>query len=576
MKKAIRRVAIFALILCCAAVLGISAWAADGDTFNAHLDIYTDEDTGIVTVMIPEENDSILAEKKPQLAIPCAFPYAKVTKGEEQVSSEMKDGSVVFTADSAGTYEISPADEVTFAVYSTDSACTASVANIVVDKAEGPYYEGEKITLTAPSKLGYVFNGWYPVTDVEGGLVKAYDSTRLSNQAVYTLVLNEDEPPVTRAITAVYQAMDQKADVKIYTVNGAKFRLGDSQTNQNGYSGKMALGSQLTIFASEPENVLQWQNSSNKLLGAGPDLTLTVTGDTTITLYYNTADTGQSFVQFVSDYGQVLSHRQYSRSDTEIEFPSDPTKFGYVFVGWVFENTTDTATSESILAKIGTQDIITVKPFYQRTNKNYEVVIAYMSEDGELDREPDIFTYSEGTSVTFRAPAIAEYIFDHWEDDSGNILSYMNDYYRMVNRDEILYAVYGVEEPEILPVIIISQASAVTGDVHKVSCTVTRSIPEDYSLLEHGILYARGVEGLDESNMGFYPLLPEGVGRYISNATMLSGVVKLNVKVSGTDYNEDTLVSFRGYMLLRNEATGAEDYYYTDVVKCSYNGLTAE
>ena len=85
--------------------------------------------------------------------------------------------------------------------------------------------------------------------------------------------------------------------------------------------------------------------------------------------------------------------------------------------------------------------------------------------------------------------------------------------------------------------------------------------------MEHGILYAKDVSGLDGSSFVYGT---DDVLRYVSNATAANGVVKLNVKVD----DDNTVVSFRGYMLLRNEATQDMSYYYTDVVSASYNGLT--
>ena len=118
----------------------------------------------------------------------------------------------------------------------------------------------------------------------------------------------------------------------------------------------------------------------------------------------------------------------------------------------------------------------------------------------------------------------------------------------------------------VQPVILLSEPYTVeAGTVHKVSCRATRSVPEGYTLLEQGMLYARDVAGLDENN---FKEGTAGVNVARSTDTDPNGVMTLNVKVA----NDTIVVSFRGYMVVRNDSTGNESVWYTGVVSRSYNG----
>lgn len=569
MKKTVRLI----FVLCLLLLLSITVMAAEGSNgFNAHLDVETFDD-GSILVTIPEENDAILAELKPTLSIPCGFESAKVTKDGELIPSEIQDGQVTFTVAAAGEYHIEDWPTVLFAAYSTDTAFKTSVCDVGVDK--NPVHLGETVTLTAYSRLGYNFLGWYRVLSVSEGYVTECEAEPVSTDPVYTFEVEGDV-----SLAAVYEASTQKFKLNVQAINGAKFRVngGDVQT---GYSEEVTLGTEVTIAAVEPDKVLQWQNDNDKLMGKGADLTVIVTGNTTVKLVYNSAEEGQSFVQFVSDYGQALSYQQYSASGIEgLTFPDSPVKFGYVFDKWVIEGTETEATVGSIrvLIEDGVK-IITIKPLYTEDDTRFTVTVKYLDQDGNEIHEAD--TYEElriGTSRTFTAPEIDGYTFARWEKADGTELGYNTGYYMRISGDMVLNARYTAEETEVKPKPVITLGepaivpAIVEGDVLKVSCTATRSVPEGYTIIEHGILYARGVEGLNAESFVCGTELPPGAGKYISNATQLNGTVKLNVKLTG-EYNESTLVTFRGYMLLKNTETQNEEFYYTDVVTCTYESL---
>ena len=123
------------------------------------------------------------------------------------------------------------------------------------------------------------------------------------------------------------------------------------------------------------------------------------------------------------------------------------------------------------------------------------------------------------------------------------------------------------EEPtvEAQPVITIDPlSSTIEKGVYKVFGSVTRSIPEGYTLVEHGVLYAKAFLSPTTDNFVYGGT---GVSKYVASTTGMNGVVRLYVKADSETQN----VTFRGYMILRDNRTGNETVYYTNLATGSYN-----
>ncbi|MBR3469724.1 MAG: MucBP domain-containing protein [Lachnospiraceae bacterium] len=453
---------------------------------------------------------------------------------------------------------------------------TASIADVSVAPS-GKVAFGESVTVTAPDKSarGYSFLGWHAVTSLtaDGNEVASYDEAMLCEKLSYTFTMSDKD----EAVVAVYEARGN-AQVTVSAVNGAKYFVNNGPTAQGGSTENVQLGTTLLLTAGDADKVLCWMNESNKVLGTKDSLRLVVTGDTKVTLVYKPEEANGAFVQFENDFGQVLGYKSYSASDVKIDFPIQPSKFGFTFEKWVFKGTTEEATQEQILSKVANGGVITVVPKYVQDERKYGVTVRYQDADGaEVSADvqyPDILV---GTGYTVTAPTVSGYMFSCWKDSNGTVLGYNENYYFLVASDSVLTAVYAADgsgqQTQAQPVITIGMPSAVTTtDAHKVSCTVTRSIPDGYELQEHGILYAKGVAGLNETTFVYGTA---GVSKYQSDKTSTSGVVKLNVKVSGETISsgDNVNVSFRGYMILKDGATGNLVTYYTDIASGNYAAL---
>ena len=129
------------------------------------------------------------------------------------------------------------------------------------------------------------------------------------------------------------------------------------------------------------------------------------------------------------------------------------------------------------------------------------------------------------------------------------------------------------DEVQAIPVISITELSAVNASgTHKISCVVTRSVPEGYTLVEHGMLYGRDVDASLLTEDAFvYTDGQNGILRYKSNDTALVGFVRGNFKVA----TDSVAVSCRGYMVLQKDGSNELLFYYTDIITKTYAQLSS-
>lgn len=436
----------------------------------------------------------------------------------------------------SGTITVAVKQSFTIEVASRLDGEEGAIADI---SGGGRVMEGSQTTVIAPAVDGCTFNGWY------NGEVNV--SANLS----YTFT-----PTENMTLVAVYTS-NAKVTVTIEGLNSAEFTVDSLATAQTTYRKEVATGSKLKLTAVEPDRVSAWLNDSDRVIGTGESIEVTVTGNMTIKLMYKAAAENRTMVEYVSDYGQLLSYQSYAENDT-IEPPTAPSKLGYTFIGW------DLSVDE-IREKIKAgEQHITVKPLYEANNTNFTVTVKY--PDGTL--ADDTYTGTEGSGLTVTAKDIDGKVFAYWTDADGKILSYEQSYFVRVTSDVALTANYEDKAVEVKPVIAMTAMYAsIIGGKNKVSFTATRSVPEDYTLLEQGILY-----GTDSALAGNDAMVLNGTNVRKSKSSSLTnnGVYTLNISVGAkTDMNVYT----RGYMIIRNNLTNNVETVYSDIVYDSFNGL---
>lgn len=431
-----------------------------------------------------------------------------------------------------------------------------TVANISMNPSNGYVSAGGSVTVTAQDMLGYTFKGWYLSSDIDAETNQIIAGKEAqSTSFAYTF-----EPNADIQLVAVYEAAG-KVDV---TFSGSDFTVsvddGEATTPQNGtYTSQIAIGSKVTVTVKD-ESFINWLNENKKIVTTENTYTFTVTGNVTLTMSKKGTSGSTAMVEFVSAYNQVIASQIYDGDDT-ITFPDGPSKMGYTFTGW-------NLTQNEIHTKITAGEThITVTPVYEQDTSVKYTVTVYV--DGVMDNEQMATGILPGSTKTVNAPVVDGKVFLYWTDADGNILGYDTSYFMQINKDIVVKAVYGEEAVEAKPVIAMTNVfTAYYDDKNILSFSVTRDIPEGYTLVEHGMLYNK-LGTITNPTEDIFILGGTGVSKYVSTATKLSGVFTLNVMVTNV---KDVKVAARGYMIVK-DSEGKEEIYYTDMAYISYNEI---
>ena len=429
-----------------------------------------------------------------------------------------------------------------------------SVSNISMNPVDGKVKVGEKVTVTTKDMLGYRFMGWYLDSDINDYQLSD-NAAPQSTSFTYTFT-----PEDNMSLVAVYEAAG-KAEVKI---SGSGFTVsvaGESESaEQNStYNASVDIGSEVTItIVDKNVEFISWTNESNKIVSTDRIYAFTVTGNTTLTMSKKGTTGSTAMVEFVSAYNQVIAGRIYGSSET-ITFPDGPSKMGCNFKGW-------SLTQDEIHQRIKDgEEHITVTPVYEQdTTKTYTVTVYVDEVQDDSQTATGILA---GTTKTVKAPTVDGKVFLYWTDADGNILGYDASYFMQINKNIVVKAVYGEEAVDVKPVIAMTNVfTTSTGGKNKISFTVTRDIPEGYTLVEHGVLYNKDGTIANPTEDTFV-LGGTYVSKYTSTATKLSGIVTVNLNMTGA---ENTKVVARVYMIVKN-SEGNDEIYYSEIAYASYN-----
>ena len=418
-------------------------------------------------------------------------------------------------------------------------------------EGQGHYDLGDNVLAVAQEQIGYKFLGWYLAADNENG----YEEKPISTELEYTF-LAED-----RNLIALYE----KVGSATLKVNGANFKVNDGVTQMiYNYTQDFNLGEVITLTATG-DNFAYWLNESNKIVSTDQTFSFTMYQAIEYTVVYKNAIEGESaYVEFVSDYDQVLQAQNYGPT-SKIVMPIAPSKSGHEFVDW---SMTPTEIREAIQ---NGETYIRVTPVYEEIIDYFEVQVVH--DGGVRDIYLDIRGYQ---FYTVYAKEIEGKKFAYWSDaeTGGNILGTDDSYAVYVNKNIVLYAIYvdAEEEVEINPTIVMTNAytSVSNTGAKKVHFEATRNIPDGYTLQEHGALYGTN-SAFGESDAEDVMIIGgSGVSKQVSTATGNAGIYVLNVSI-GTKV--DTVVYARGYMILKNNSTDKIITVYSNIISGSYNSL---
>lgn len=352
------------------------------------------------------------------------------------------------------------------------------------------------------------------------------------------------------------------AAVTIEPVNGAQIKYGD--IIYTGTTTKdISIGTMIELFAANPDMVSAWLNGSDKVIGKDGSIRFTVTGNMTIKLVYNLPEdstTQTAMVQYVSGYGQLLLYKAFTAEEAlSITPPVAPSKLGYTFTGWSLD---PQGISDAITAG---EKQITVTPKYTKSDETCTVTIVYSGNEAE----PKTITCNLGDSINITADELPDKVFSHWTDETGRILGYTPTYQIKIASDITLTAHYSDTEVEPQPIIEITAkfASNVGEGKNKISFVATRSIPEKYMILEHGLIYVMDSALANETDFVYngdkvymsVSIDPDNNGTFTGNFNMGTHV--------------DYVIHVRGYAIVRDRETGNIMTVYSGIESGSYTGL---
>lgn len=484
--------------------------------------------------------------------------YANTGKGFLYIwtePTENKDEYWVYVLDEEFYIDLSSQEAREEVIITTDSRMEDGTGTSLDVKGAGTYYAGDSVTITAEERIGYKFLGWYELSEDGNN----YIGDAISAEFSCTFVVEEN-----MNFVAIYK----QVDYAMLKVNGAGFTVngGVNQLIYN-YAQEFNVGTEIKLIATG-ENFAYWMNDSNKIVSTEKEYVFTLLQATTVTVVYKNATAKETaFVEFVSDYDQVLQAQNYSVS-SNILLPNGPTKSGYVFQRW---NMTISEIKEAIR---NGETYIRVKPVYEKLVEYFDVTVIY---DGNTET-PQI--YQDVTGYEFlelTSKAIEGRKFAYWSDAiaDGNVLGTSEVYRLYVNKDVTVYAIYvdAEEDVKFSPTITMTNAytSVDNTGTKKVHFEATREITDGYILQEHGALYGTNTSFSGAEAENIMVIGSSDVKKSIGTTTGNVGVYVLSVNV-GTKV--DTVVYARGYMILQNETTGETITVYSQIVSGSYNELS--
>lgn len=449
--------------------------------------------------------------------------YTTSTVNDFKLESEALKAMLEDTATEYTYDEISTAKQELTLAYNNLKAANGTLtltSNTVGSEpiGAGSYALNDSVTINAKPVANYNFIGWYDGND-----------NLLSKDAEYTFVYNSEGD---RNYQAKYEALPSAS---ISLKLGASCSVNE-ETKSEDCQVQYSAGTEVTLIASNTDGTfLYWMDDAGMIVTKNPEYTFIVTSDTVLTSVYNKASVEtNAIVEFKNDFGQVLSRAEYA-VDTEsggIVIPDAPSKKGYTFVKW-------SMSADEIAAALTSGETVRVMPQYVKMDEYYSVNLQDAQVISSTEAADADGNYRLSTNITVKAKSYEYDKFSHWEDEQGNILGYCEEYYAIVTGNMTIKAVYVdvAETVEQKAAINITGTNAfVENGVNKISYTYTRNIPEELTMISHGLIVTSDeTTGLDEDA---FIIGGAGIKKVTANTTANMGTFTVNFKnpVVGNKY----------------------------------------
>lgn len=365
------------------------------------------------------------------------------------------------------------------------------------------------------------------------------------------------------------------------------------------------------VYDNESKDFSAWTNFSNVVITSKPTLDTVVSVDATYKLVTKEDEgelTADSYYIEFRNYSGLLVKSAVIKDEVQLKKLTEnhslvPTLIGWKFNYWSIDYT-NPVSFDAIKKTAGeSHKTVILRPIYKiNTDQKVTVSINYLANGSSF--ETHTFDEQVGGSRYITAPKEKEgHKFSCWKDSDNNILGYTNTYaISIINYSEsphYYYACYDEDVTSKEAIIVVNDIGPVTEieeyktkdketgeektenrEINKIVFSVTRSIPDDCELLEHGIIYSTssslsGLEG--DELMDKLKLvqnadtkaweLQSGIKKYVGASKDKVNVLTVKFDRSGKEENPIYLM---GYIIIKYKDKDDIDIIYTDCRKNTF------
>ena len=442
----------------------------------------------------------------------------------------------------------------------------SGVADVSLDGMGSGYTATDKVTVAAPEVKGYTFTGWY-----RSGSEKPWRTDLVVKTTVAQMLADGLFDKTGTANLVAEYAEDETTAPLTLTLKGAPddVTVGGGTKNSDG-TWSVPVGTVVTIDANNVPGFQYWTNANDKVMSRGKTYTFTMVTNTTLTAETSTSNT---FVIFQSADGRLLKAEAYSDS---LKFPDAPYRVGYTFAGWKVGNAGELVQSDNLLDELKSKSgtVIVTAAYTEAAGTSYNVTASANVDGANIKGSGN--SYKLGDIATFTAPETSSdgtKAFRFWasDKDGTNILSFSTTYSFRVTQDTKIFAIYGgtSDKPEVQPVVRVDNVlKNPDGQTKSLTFMIGASIPENYTLVEMGALYAKGSG--DDTTLRVENVGTGGVLKAVSKLTQQKGLTDYSYALGFKIPDNNTTIYLRGYVAVK-DSTETIYYYYSSVRFASYN-----
>lgn len=398
----------------------------------------------------------------------------------------------------------------------------------------GSHCEGCGETVVAQEEVKALGHAW------DAGVVTKEATRAEAGEITYTCA-NDETHTYTEEIPALGVLITVETnEFGTATING-EAATGEAQ--------KVAYGSTYTLVAAPADNAefIGW-SVNGKLVSEDAEYSTVAYADTVYTPVYEETDTVAFTVTFVDQFNNIIAILTDAEVAALTELPAPYAIKGYTFTGY-------DATLEDIQA-LETSSVVTAN--YEKIEDEVYTVTA----PGCIIRVNGV-DYTDTATVAHDAkvkvtPANGD-VATSWTVN-GNEASFAAEYTFYVTTD--VTVAYSTAEVTAEPTVaaVNGNGERVEGS-HQVRFLATRTVPEDYTLVESGFVYGKNVTEADLvlENVG------NGVYLYKNSNLAADGQFALTFGVAA----QTGTACARAYMIVK-DAAGNASYVYADAQIYAY------